>query len=64
MAAKKDTKTYEIVVKNNPNCCGIGAGGVHFAYGKATIPAGRLVDWFREHDGYEVSEVKESGTED
>lgn len=53
---------YEIKVTSNPNCCGIGAGGVQFAYGKATLPAGRLVDWFREHDGYEVTEVAENGS--
>ena len=35
--------------------CGIGAGGVHFANGKAEIPEGWVLDWYREH-GYEIIE--------
>ena len=61
MAAKK-TKAgtgYEIKVASNPNFCGIGAGGVQFAYGKAQITGGRMVAWFREHEGYEVTELTE-----
>lgn len=61
MAGKK-TKTvagYEIKVTKNPEFCGIGAGGVQFAYGKAQISEGRMVDWFREHDGYEVTEIQQ-----
>ena len=27
------------------------------AYGKAQITGGRMVDWFREHEGYEVTEI-------
>lgn len=58
MAAKKKTVTgYEIKVKGNTTFCGIGAGGVQFAYGKAQITDGRMVEWFREHDGYEVTEI-------
>ena len=58
MAAKKKTVTgYEIKVKGNTTFCGIGAGGVQFAYGKAQITDGRMVEWFREHDGYEVVEI-------
>lgn len=59
MAAKKAIKKYEITVKGNANFCGIGAGGTQFAYGKAIIPEGTLVNWFREHQGYEVKEVTE-----
>lgn len=59
MAAKKTNPVigYEIRVKTNPAFCGIGAGGVQFAYGKARLSGGRMVDWFREHDGYEVIEL-------
>lgn len=57
MATK--VKMYKIIVKNNPNFVGKGAGGVQFANGSAVIPDGRMVDWFRNHSGYEVSEVKE-----
>ena len=58
MAAKKKTVTgYEIKVKGNTTFCGIGAGGVQFAYGKAQITDGRMVEWFREHDSYEVVEI-------
>ncbi len=63
MAANKKTTAiagYEICVKANPEFCGIGAGGVQFAYGKAQIAGGRIVDWFREHKGYEVTEIHEA----
>lgn len=59
MAAKKTKKVtgYEIKVVTNPNFCGVDAGGVQFSYGKAQIAEGRMVEWFREHDGYEVTEI-------
>lgn len=56
--AKKTAKTYKVKVVANPNFCGIDAGGVQFAYGEAIVPEGRMLDWFREHDGYAVTEVK------
>ena len=31
--------------------------GVHFAYGKAKVKAGWILDWFKEK-GYKVTEVK------
>lgn len=49
---------YEIKIKDNAKFCGVGAGGVQFAYGMAQITGGRMVDWFREHDGYEVTEIQ------
>lgn len=58
--AKKSTKKvigYEIRIASNPAFCGVDAGGVQFAYGKARIEGGRMVEWFREHEGYEVSEI-------
>lgn len=59
MAAKKAKKVtgYEIKVVTNPNFCGVDAGGVQFSYGKAQITGGRMADWFREHEGYEVTEI-------
>lgn len=49
-------KEYVIKVKNNSQYCGIGAGGIQFANGQAVTRSGRMASWFREHDGYEVSE--------
>lgn len=57
MKKAKTVTGYEIKVKDNPEFCGVGAGGVQFAYGKAQITGGRMVDWFREHEGYEVTEI-------
>ena len=52
-------KKYIIKVENNPAYCGIGAGGVQFANGQAVINACPLVNWYIEHEGYVVEEVKE-----
>ena len=59
MAAKKAKAVtgYEIKVVGNTEFCGVGAGGVQFAYGKAQITGGRMAEWFREHAGYEVTEI-------
>lgn len=59
MAAKKAKAVagYEIKITDNSDFCGVGAGGVQFAYGKAQITGGRMVDWFREHEGYKVTEI-------
>lgn len=43
-----------VSVNNNTAYCGIGAGGVQFANGKAEITSKRMADWFMEHDGYTV----------
>lgn len=45
---------WTVKVKNNPDFCGIGAGGVQFANGRAETTSGRMAEWFREHEGYEV----------
>lgn len=50
-------KNYIVKVKNNPSFCGIGAGGVQFANGEAHITSDRMAEWFREHNGYEVTEA-------
>ena len=55
--AEKKEKKYIVKVATNPSYCGIDAGGVQFANGQAIIPEGSIVDWFKEHDGYEVTEV-------
>lgn len=51
---KMRASSWIIKVKDSPNFCGIGAGGVQFANGRATITSGRMAEWFNEHDGYEV----------
>lgn len=63
MAVKKTAKTYIVKVKNNENFCGKGAGGVQFANGKAENVSERMANWFKEHPGYEVTEMKETPAE-
>lgn len=48
--------SYLIKVKNNSNFCGVGAGGVQFAQGKAVIKSPRMARWFEEHEGYDVTQ--------
>jgi hypothetical protein len=55
-AAETQVKNYVIKVTTNPDYCGIGAGGVQFANGEAHITSERMAEWFREHEGYEVTE--------
>ena len=59
---KKETaeKLYKISVEGNAGYCGIDAGGVQFAHGEAVIPEGRMVEWFKEHEGYNVEEVEQT----
>lgn len=58
-AVEKKEKKYRIRVTTNPGFCGIDAGGVQFANGEAVIGEGTIVGWFKEHEGYEVTEVTE-----
>lgn len=51
---KNTPKTYTVTVDSNPSFCGIGAGGVQFANGKAVIESARMAAWFEEHSGYTV----------
>ncbi len=53
---KENVKEWVVKVKNNPNFVGTGAGGIQFASGEAKVTSERMVNWFREHPGYEVSE--------
>lgn len=63
-ASAKKISGYEITVTANPNFVGIGAGGVQFAYGKATVTSdSAIVNWYKEHEGYEVKEIKEDESE-
>lgn len=57
---KQAEKKYTVTIKNNAKYCGIGAGGVQFANGKATVTSERMANWFREHRGYEVAEEAEA----
>lgn len=49
---------YQIEVISRPDCCEVGAFGIHFAYGKGETDSQRAAEWFREHDGYKVTEQK------
>ncbi len=55
-ASEKAAKSYTVKVTGNPTYCGVGAGGVQFANGQAVITSDRMAAWFREHEGYEVTE--------
>lgn len=57
---KNEVKRYKV---KSPieNYQGIGAGGVHFAYGEAEVNEGWVLDWYREK-GYTVEEIKEVET--
>ena len=62
-AKKEEIKKYIVKVPKNPSFCGIGAGGVQFANGQAVVPEGSIVNWFKEHAGYEVKEANEGKDE-
>lgn len=47
---------FVVSVKNNTSYCGVGAGGIQFANGKAEIKDSRMADWFKEHEGYTVTQ--------
>lgn len=53
---KKETKKWTITAENAPTYCGIGAGGVQFANGQAVVDSERMASWFKEHEGYTVTE--------
>lgn len=58
MANKKKNETTEkVYIVETPvkNFCGVGAAGVQFAYGKAEVREGWVLEWFKEH-GYKVTE--------
>lgn len=53
----ESTEKVYIVETPVEGFCGIGAAGVQFAYGKAEVHEGWVLDWFKEH-GYKVTEKK------
>jgi hypothetical protein len=64
MAAAKKTADEKVFIVQTPvkNFCGIGAAGVQFAYGKAEVREGWVLNWFREH-GYKVTEKKDTAND-
>ena len=54
--ANKPEKAVKVYIVETPvkNFCGVGAGGVQFAYGKAEVNEGWVLEWFRKH-GYKVT---------
>ena len=54
--AAKAPKKY-MVYTPVKNYCGIGAGGVQFANGKAEVYEGVVLNWFKEH-GYTIEPVE------
>ena len=63
MAVKKETKRMKYkVTAPVEDFCGIGAGGVQFAYGEAEVYGGWVLDWYREH-GFGISEIGEEKIE-
>lgn len=62
--AKKATNTEKVYIVETPveGFCGVGAAGVHFAYGKAEVREGWVLDWFKEH-GYKVTEKPTEGVD-
>ncbi len=61
-ARNKEPKVY-IVETPVENFCGIGAAGVQFAYGKAEVREGWVLEWFKKH-GYKVTEKAAAATEE
>ncbi len=55
--AKKTTTSEKVYIVETPvkGFCGVGAAGVQFAYGKAEVREGWVLNWFIEH-GYKVTE--------
>lgn len=50
---------YIIKVDTNPDYCGVGAFGLHFANGSTKTTSERFAKWFQEHEGYTVECVNE-----
>ena len=50
-------KVYTVKVKNNMNFCGVDVAGVQFAHGEAQVTDEWIAEWYRTHEGYEVTEA-------
>lgn len=59
MAAKKNEVKKYVVTSPIKNYSGKSAAGIQFAYGKAIVYDGWVLNWFKER-GYKVEEYKES----
>ena len=60
MAKKKNTEAKVFIVETPvKDFCGVGAGGIHFAYGKAEVCEGWVLDWYKKH-GYKVTAKDEA----
>ena len=57
--ANAKTESGKVYIVETPvkNFNGVCAGGVQFAYGKAEVNEGWVLNWYREH-GYKVTEKK------
>jgi hypothetical protein len=57
--AAETVETEKLYTVTSPvaNYCGVNAGGVQFAYGKAKVKAGWVLEWYRQH-GYKIEESK------
>lgn len=56
---KVEAEEVKVFIVKSPvkDYVGVNAGGVQFAYGKAEVNEGWVLDWYREH-GYQVEEKK------
>lgn len=54
---------YKVKVISNPEFCGVGACGAHFAHGEAEVKSDVAAAWFRNHEGYEVEGGTDGGFE-
>lgn len=58
--AKNEKKAEKVYIVETPvkDFVGVGAAGVQFAYGKAEVKEGWVLEWFKKH-GYKVTEKPE-----
>lgn len=63
--AKNEKKAEKVYIVETPvkDFVGVGAAGVQFAYGKAEVKEGWVLEWFKKH-GYKVTEKPEEKTEE
>lgn len=58
--ANNEKKAEKVYIVETPvkNFVGVGAAGVQFAYGKAEVKEGWVLEWFKKH-GYKVTKKPE-----
>ncbi|MBQ2977613.1 MAG: hypothetical protein IJE17_08995 [Clostridia bacterium] len=63
--AKNEKKTEKVYIVETPvkDFVGVGAAGVQFAYGKAEVKEGWVLEWFKKH-GYKVTAKPEEKPEE